>query len=270
MLVLAIRTLEWQPGPMKINTVYDLSALMVALEIEGPPTELTEAIRRAADVSSAHRDLDEALAAIKLLRRLTSGWDETRIEDSDLTTIVGSLMTATIILYARATITSSDARRPWFGEGRLPRVLRPTHDELIRLRNKEVAHFGRGHPVDGTPLLEEALVLRPFDPVHPIGHLSSRAHNRAALARRTEELVEAVLKIALQSANKRHTEVFMIIEKLAASGDPTMARLGTMPVTEPRLLAAEAPTQSEAPRPGAARTFSRTAVIELHGDEDAT
>lgn len=136
---------------MKIKAVYDLSALMVALENEGPPTELTAAIRRAADVSSAHRDLDEALAAIKLLWRLTSGWDETHIEDSDLTTIVGSLMSATIILYARATITSSDARRPWFGEGRLPKVLRPTHDGLIRLRNKEVAHFGRGHPVDGTP-----------------------------------------------------------------------------------------------------------------------
>lgn len=37
----------------------------------------------------------------------------------------------------------------------------------------------------------------------------------------------------------------MIIEKLAASGDPTMARLRTMPVAEPRLLAAEASTQSE-------------------------
>ncbi|RYG81276.1 hypothetical protein EON77_07730, partial [bacterium] len=60
-------------------TAYDLTALMAALGAEGANPELVDAIRRAADVSSAHRDLDEALLAIRLLRRLTSAGDDTAL-----------------------------------------------------------------------------------------------------------------------------------------------------------------------------------------------
>ncbi|MES2096769.1 MAG: hypothetical protein V4459_08395 [Pseudomonadota bacterium] len=249
---------------MTTQTVYDLTALMASLDAQGEHPDLVEAIRRAADLSSAHRDLDEALEAIRLLRRLTSGFDDTALDDSDLTTIVGSLMTSAIILYARSTDTTPIDRRQWFGEAKLPPSLRPVHRELMRLRNKEVAHFGKGQSVDGAPLLSEALVLRPFDSNYPIGHLSSRAHNRAALARRAEKLLEAVLELALAAVNERHTEVFALLRSLAEARDPVMALLRSMPLTDPRLVAAETSTQTAGARPGAARNFSRVAVVEIH------
>ncbi|CAM3236649.1 hypothetical protein SPAN111604_12435 [Sphingomonas antarctica] len=251
---------------MILHTVYDLSALGVWLEEQGSRPDLVQAIRRAADVSSAHRDLDEALLALRLLRRLTSGSDETPLDDADLTTIVGSLMTTAIILYARATDTPPIDRRPWFGISKLPQSLRDVHREVMRLRNKEVAHFGKGEPVDGAPLLAEAMVLRPFDKDHPIGHLSSRAHNRAALAKRAEKLVERVLEIATRSVSDRHTEVFTALTQLAQNHDPIMTHLRGLPLTEPRLLAAEAHSQEGVTSSNSARNFSRVAVVEIHDD----
>lgn len=249
------------------HQLYDLSALAAALEQDGEYPDLMATIRRAADVSSAHRDLHEALLAVRLLLRLTSGSDETSLSDADLTTIVGSLTTTTIILYARATDTPPIDRRPWFGETKLPANLRPIHRELMRLRNKEVAHFGKGQLVDGSPLLTEALVLRMFDAEHPIGHLSSRAHNRTGLARRAERLITMVLEAAMAAVNIRHTEVVQALSRLATTRDPILDRLRTMPVTNPWLLAADETTLTSSIDDGAARNFSRVAVVELHAED---
>lgn len=254
---------------MEAKPVYDLSRLMRALEADGSHLELAAAIRRALDVSSAHRDLQEAELAVRLLRRLTSGQDDTPLADADLTTIVGALLTNAIVLYARATDTAPIDRRPWFGVSKLPEPLRPVHAEVMRLRNKEVAHFGRGQVVDGAPMLDETIVLRPFDTVHPIGHLSSRAHNRAGLVRRAGRLIEAVLGLATDAVNRRHTEVFRAIAALAEAGDPVMVRLRSMPLVDERLLAVEAGTQVVPESPGHARGFSRVAVVEIHDDDDA-
>lgn len=247
-------------------TVYDLTALGAWLVDQNSHPDLVGAVRRATDVSSAHRDLEEARLALRLLRRLTSGSDETALDDADLTTIVGSLMTNAVILYARATDTQPIDRRPWFGISKLPQSLHAGHRELMRLRNKEVAHFGKGEPVDGAPLLVEALVLRPFDKEHPIGHLSSRAHNRAALAKRAEGLVERVLALATQAVSERHTEVFRALTELAKNHDPVMARLRGLPLADPRLLAAEAHSQEGATRSTSARNYSRVAVVEIYDE----
>lgn len=247
-------------------TVFNLSELMAALESEGTHPELVKAISRAVDVASAHRDLHEALLALRLLRRLTHVSDETSIADDDMTTIVGSLLTTAIILYARATVTTPIGRRRWFGEGKLSSELCIVHRELIFLRDKEIAHFGRGRPVDGTALLEEALVLRPFDRDHPLGYLSSRIHNRAALARRAENLVVTVVALSEAAASERQTEVHRILSALAEAKDPLMARLGQMPLIDPRLLAVELSTQRRPVSRGNVGNFSGTAVVEMHDD----
>lgn len=252
-----------EPAPL---TVYDLTALMAVLEAEGGHPELVDAIRRAADVSSAHRDLDEALLAIRLLRRLTSADDETALGDDDLTTIVGSLMTTAIILYARATDTTPIGRRRWFGVGKLPPTLRSVHAELMLLRDKEVAHFGKGEPVDGAPLLVEALVFRPFDVAHPLGHLSRRAHNRAAFARRADELVETVLGLATEAVSARQTAVFKMLQRLILERDPVMLRLSGMPLTDPQLISMEGDTQLRPAVPSQAKDMRRVAVVEIHDD----
>lgn len=250
-------------------TVFNLSQLLISLERDETHPELVEAIRRATDVSSAHRDLDEALLSLRLLRKLTRADDETAVADDDMTTIVGSLMTAAIIYYARATDTSPIARRPWFGESKLPQKQRLVHRELMRLRDKEIAHFGKGHPVDGLPLFEEALVLRPFDRSHPIAYLSSRMHNRAALARRAEELVEVVVALAEAAASARHTELHNLLSALVKDSDHMMVRLREMPLTDPRLLAAEDSTQQRPVPIDKVGNFSGISIVEIHDDPDS-
>lgn len=248
------------------SPVYDLTALMARLDDVGAQPELSAAIRRANDVSSAHRDIDEALLALRLLRRLTSVRDQTPLEDADLTTIVGSLMTSAIVLYARATGTKPIGRRPWFGIERLSEELQPVHRELMHLRNKEVAHFGKGEIVDGSPLLAEALVLRPHSASHPIGYLTSRAHNRAELVRRAERLVAAVLALSIDAVNARYAEVHAILRKLAEARDPVLGWLRGLPLAEPRLLSAEASTQRDERPSTEARTFRGVAIVEVHDD----
>jgi hypothetical protein len=252
------------------SPVYDLSALMAELDAAGAQPDLVAAIRRANDVSSAHRDIDEALLAFRLLRRLTSSRDETPLDDADLTTIVGSLMTSAIVLYARATETKPIGRRKWFGVEKLSPDLQAVHHELMHLRNKEVAHFGKGEIIDGAPLLAEALVLRPHSASHPIGYLTSRAQNRAELVRRAENLVTTVLALSIEAVNARYTEVHTILRTLAEMGDPTLRLLRAYTLADPRLLAAEAATQRDEEPSTEARTFRGVAIVEIHdGDDDA-
>lgn len=248
-------------------TAFDLTALKLTLEAEQTHPDLVEAIQRAADVSSAHRDLHEALLSLRLLRRLTHAGDDTPIEDNDMTTIVGSLMTTAIILYARATDTTPIGRRRWFGIAKLPFKLRPVHREIMLLRDKEIAHFGKGQPIDGSALLEEALVFRSFDSNHPLGYLSSRMHNRATLARRAANLVETVLALSVTAVSERQTEVHRLLTTLAGAKDPVMARLSHMPLINPRLLAIEASTQRNSATRDSVGDFSGTAVVEIHADE---
>jgi hypothetical protein len=248
------------------QTVLNLSELLLSLDADGTHPKLAKAIRRAIDVSSAHRDLDEALLALRLLRRMTRANDDTPIADDDMSTIVGSLLTAAIIYYARATETRPISRNYWFGVGKLPPELRLVHRELMRLRDKEVAHFGKGEPVDGAPLFADALVLRPFDPGHPISYLSDRTHNRASLARRAEGLVEAVVALAEAAASARQSEVIKLLSPLAESKDPVMARLREMPLKDTRLLTAEEWSRQQPPDPGKVGNLRGVSVVELHDD----
>ena len=52
------------------------------------------------------------------------------------------------------------------------------------------------------------------------------------------------------------------------TGDPVTARLQQMPLADDRLLAVEAGTQESQGPPGAARKFSRVAVVEIHDGSD--
>lgn len=247
-----------------MSPVYDLTALMTLLDESGAHPELAAAIRRANDVSSAHRDIDEALLALRLLIRLTSASDETPLDDEDITTVVGSLMTSAIVLYARATHTPPIGRRPWFGTGKLSGEMRTVHEKMMYLRDKEVAHFGKGEIIDGAPLLSEALVLRPESATHPIGYLTRRAHNRAELVRRFERLVSTVLALSIDAVNARYTEVHAILRVLAERRDPILALLRGLPLSDPHLLMAEESTQSDEVPSTQARVFRGVTVVEIH------
>lgn len=86
---------------------FDLAAALPAIVAAGGYTELAEAIRRAWSTASAHEDLRGAREALILLRRFTKeegfGADFSEAEHD---TMVGTLFSQAILLYARATETT--------------------------------------------------------------------------------------------------------------------------------------------------------------------
>ncbi|MGZ7870378.1 hypothetical protein ACXR8U_32635 (plasmid) [Methylobacterium radiotolerans] len=73
----------------------------------------------------------------------------------------GALFTEAVILYARATTTGGD-RPKLLGEAKLTPNQRAVHEEVLRLRNAAVAHFGRGESLPDSPLVREAVVVSLF------------------------------------------------------------------------------------------------------------
>jgi hypothetical protein len=240
--------------------LWDLVELGAELEKRGRHGELRRAIRRALDVASAHQDLTDAADALSLLHRFTRGEHVHGLSDGDVATAVGALQSNSIVLYARATDTTPIGRQKWFGRSKLSAEHQTCHDEMMQLRNKEIAHFGRGKLIDGSPLLTETIVLNPSDPQYPYGYLTRRSQNRAGLARRLVDLVAAVQVQARDAFNARLTELHSELKKALAADPSVGAWLQEHPLHDAGLLAAQGITEAGAIDYGMGRFFSGVAV----------
>ena len=187
---------------MKLIASVDLSRLASLLEAEGSHPALVKIVRRAAATGSIRDDLIDAGASLKLIDRFTHG-DSGPVAAGDRTdtvTIVGALFDRAIILYARATTSKGDRTR-LLAEPTDP-VDRALHDEVLKLRNEVVAHFGRGGFLDDGPLYKEAVVLHVFDSGGAQKDLVNvyihRKANRAAFATRFADLIERRLALVVE------------------------------------------------------------------------
>jgi len=123
--------------------LYDLQAFAKTLPVGGDYKKLRGAISRLATAGSAHADLGLAathFAAGVALEKARSQGDK----NDALTHSISANFNFALILYARATQTSSNHRAALnvhhrFGEGE-----RRDHTMLFALRNDAVAHFGPG------------------------------------------------------------------------------------------------------------------------------
>jgi hypothetical protein len=143
-----------QPGRPPIE--YDLSAFAEHVRQTGAYPKLAGMIEKARDLGSILADLEDASRCIRMhdliLQREPSGFDV------GTSAIAGSLFSYAIILYARATETSSNHRRRRFGRGWLRDGDLNVHQEALHLRNDVIAHFGRGSTIESGPMSREALV----------------------------------------------------------------------------------------------------------------
>jgi hypothetical protein len=133
----------------------DLTSLARHLRDSGRHAALVKAIDRAAAAGSIREDLRTALDA---LRQIVDIQDRSVSEPSensrhDETVRTGALFTQAVVLYARATETQGD-RPKLLGEAKLDTDQRATHDEVMDVRNKVIAHFGRGESLFDGPLVK--------------------------------------------------------------------------------------------------------------------
>jgi hypothetical protein len=192
---------------------FDLLAFAKAMKAQGRHRRLVDIIEKATSVCSAHEDLRAALENLTALREITRGSEE-RDELREWAPACAHALTAhSIVLYCRATQTSSNNRRSWFGLELLDDNQRELHRAVKRLRDDAIAHFGIGEAHPEGPLVREALILT-FEGTRPrpIFH-TAWSLNRAKFTFDFLLLVEAVRTIAAEKARERMNEVLVEVAK---------------------------------------------------------
>lgn len=162
------------------HDVYDLGALADALQTRMEYRKLVGVIRRAIDVYSLCTDLvmaEDSCAAILSLPPDKGEADSLRaITES-------ALICNAVVLYARATKTSSKTRRGFDLSSRFSEEERTIHDEICDLRDDAVAHFGAGGSYRGDWKGETA-VLHVTERDARIGVVNRRlVHDRSLVQR---------------------------------------------------------------------------------------
>lgn len=144
------------------DLTFDLEQLAAHLKRDSLHEKLWKSIRRAHTVSSVATDLLKTSRSLSLIRRLqATGGMPDAFTNEEGGSLIEALFISSVIVYARATVSTPIDRQPWWSAKKLDPELRVIHDNVIRLRNKEFAHFGKGTQIGGEPLLKEVLYLAP-------------------------------------------------------------------------------------------------------------
>jgi len=213
---------------MRVVGRIDLTSLARDLRDSGRHPVLVKAIDRAAAAGSVREDLRTALDSLRQIVAIQDRASEGRADDSlhDETVVTGALFTQAVILYARATETQGD-RPKLLGEAKLDAGQRATHEEAMDLRNKVVAHFGRGEALLDGPLVKEAVVLSLYldgqQRRKRIGAYTTRAAHKVAFSAR----LAALLEVRLAEVADRYQKLFDAVDaelESAATADPELGR----------------------------------------------
>ena len=217
---------------MRLLATIDLTRLARALQAEVAHPALSKAVGLAAAVGSIRDDLLNASAALKLIKDLATS-EQAEIDPAkrtDITTIVSALFDHAIILYARATTTKGE-RLPLLGTPKDPDD-RALHDEIVRLRNSVVAHFGRGDFLSEGPLYKEAVVLNVFAigsaQKHQVSVYTQRTSNRADFARRFSALIDRRLVDVMERFGPLQIAVRDRLEEAATADPDLVGRFATL------------------------------------------
>lgn len=138
----------------------------------------------------------------------------------DETTIAGALFTQAVILYARATFTTGN-RPSLLGEGGLSVEQRATHNEVKRLRNGAIGHYGRGEDLQDAALVREAVILSFTQKQRQFGTYTVRAQHKVGLSARLTQLI----KVRLRQIADRKDALFEKVDTLliaAVKSDPAL------------------------------------------------
>ena len=160
-----------QTAKLNMNEeVFDLSALSDRLFDENKLKPLAGKIRRAQELGSMHADLkmaEESLSAVEGLAPSSGA-----ISVSSMI-VANALINNALILYARATKTHSDERKTFDLRSRFTAEEAASHQELVDLRDKAVAHFGSGGSYVGV-WQTEIVLLSVSSQGERVGFLSRR------------------------------------------------------------------------------------------------
>jgi hypothetical protein len=137
--------------PMGLPETVDLIKLAASLELKGASRKLTGVLRTAWRTQSCLADMRQAQGMCDAIERLSA--IENSIGHEAHQHLRGGAMMTAILLYARATTTSSgkpnERGAVALDAGKLTAQQREDHDTIIRLRNSALGHVERGARIAG-------------------------------------------------------------------------------------------------------------------------
>jgi hypothetical protein len=168
----------------------DLRRLAGAVGELAPYSVFLERVRRYGDAMSVLGDLAEAKRMLVALTRHRSTVDSSTAPDEDRFVTLSALLSQAIILYTRAAKSRSNHRAFVPLQRNLPPELRPIHDNVVRLRDDAIAHFGPGQGSGGRHWAQETVVLRIDGTVATLALPYSHSVYQNDLATQLEVLVD--------------------------------------------------------------------------------
>lgn len=124
------------------DSTFNLTALADRLFAEKRLLPLADKIRRARDLHSLSADLAMALESLDALDALLKV--PTATDDFGKIITESALLSNALVLYVRATKTTSNERGGFDLRSRFSEEEKVAHEELSDLRDKAIAHFGSG------------------------------------------------------------------------------------------------------------------------------
>lgn len=207
-------------APVGEPITYDLGALATAIDEKGSYRRFGGLIRRAISLHSLYVDLDTAADTLATLAdepRPTEHVDESRQAARE-----AAMLHSAIVLYARATKSTSRERVGFDIRSRLSPEERTVHAEICDLRDHAVAHFGSGGSYTGQWKAETAILQIDPDGFR-VGVVTRRTTFDSSLIKRIERQNLRAREIVGQVYEAKIGEVTEAFSALA--GDPNFVRM---------------------------------------------
>lgn len=185
--------------------------------------KFADLVSRYFDVVSARLDIEYAQKQLGLGATISNPGTqpllEERRQDEGQALTVGALVTSAIILYGRATQTTSKHRRPIPIVSRYDDQQKAAHDRLLRLRNDAIAHYGPAEDhIDGY-WAREKITLSVGGEGPTLHHRYSRANYRQNVMIDLAGLLPIANQACTSIAEERKQQLFGELEELTRYDD---------------------------------------------------
>jgi hypothetical protein len=205
-----------------IGPTIDLGALARHLAGENRHRRLVGAIEKVVACHSLRSDLDIARETLDALDGLLSVELESR--ETKRRIVEHALLCSAVVLYARATKTTSRSRRGFDPRAQFSDAQKAVHREICDLRDDAIAHFGTGGTYQGEWQSETA-ILQCLDGRWKVGTTTRRLSVDKPLTKRLRRQIDAALGIIQAEYRRRNDAVAVALDE--ANADPEFASLLT-------------------------------------------
>ncbi|WP_290937489.1 hypothetical protein [Hyphomonas sp.] len=182
---------------------FNLTALSDRLFAEKRLLSLAGKIRRAQHLGSMHADLVMAAESLDALEELYS---QSPSDDFSRQITEFALLSNALLLYARATKTTSKERGSFDLLSRFSADEKVVHQELVDLRDHAIAHFGSGGSYQGL-WQAETVILQTTDEGGRVGVPTRRATRDRQLAARARKQVETARALIFEITQQKNDDV---------------------------------------------------------------